>query len=154
MYGWPIRLLCAVAAICYLLAGVAKVTGKAGWSWALGTNLLDQIAYDTLYKELIDPHRASTTLQYVYHIPYVLMPAAVMSLVLELGAPIALLHRKIGYVWSGMVYGMHWGIKILMTLTFEYPISGAAFLCFFPVEKPVLWVDEKWKKWRVNRSQP
>ncbi len=38
-YGWPLRLMNATSAATYLLAGVAKVTGESGWSWARGNQL-------------------------------------------------------------------------------------------------------------------
>ena len=136
-YGWPIHLMCAVTMITYFLAGVAKVNGEAGWRWALGSNLRDQIAYDALYKELIDLEGASAAIWFIYDHPEALIPAATLALVLELGAPLALLNRRLGQVYSFGLIGMHWGIKLSMRLTFPYPIYGVAFLSFF---RPERWV--------------
>lgn len=136
-FGWPVRLVCVVTAILYCLAGVAKVQ-MAGWGWADGHNLLDQIAYDGLYKGLLgrdDRDMPSPLIAYAFAYPWLLGPAATGSLLVELGAPVALLHRRIGYAWSLAAVGMHWGIHLFMNLVFPYPISGMAFLSFFPLEK-------------------
>ncbi|MES2638033.1 MAG: hypothetical protein V4850_01065 [Myxococcota bacterium] len=142
-FGWPVRLVCVVTAILYCLAGVAKVQ-LAGWGWADGHNLLDQIAYDGLYKGLLgrdDRDMPSPLIAYAFSYAWLLGPAATGSLMVELGAPIALLHRRIGYAWSLAAIGMHWGIHLFMNLVFPYPISGMAFLSFFPLEKllPARW---------------
>src|SRR3954454_16752689 len=43
-YGFPIRLLCTVTLLAYFLAGVPKVAGPLGWSWAGGEGLRAQLA--------------------------------------------------------------------------------------------------------------
>lgn len=133
-FGWPIRLMCAVTTITYLLAGIAKLR-LAGFAWAEGQNLLDQIGYDALHKALLSPHGPSALVPWLYQHPWLLLPVALGSLVLELGAPLVLLHPRAGQLWSVAAMGMHWGIRAIMTITFPYPVSGVAFLSFFPVER-------------------
>ncbi|MGD8863873.1 MAG: hypothetical protein PVI30_27915, partial [Myxococcales bacterium] len=44
-YGWPIRLMCAVTVVVYVIAGLAKLR-NSGWDWAEGEILRNYIAYD------------------------------------------------------------------------------------------------------------
>ncbi|MFN7142745.1 MAG: hypothetical protein ACK4YP_03145 [Myxococcota bacterium] len=145
-YGWPIQLVCIVTTLCYMLAGVAKIQ-LSGWeSWAGGQNLLDQVAYDGVYKAVLGPEKDAPPelIGFAYRHPWILAPMATGALVLEAFAPVALLHRRIGQAWSIGAVGMHWGIHAFMNLVFPYPISGMAFLSFFPLEKllPRAWREE------------
>ena len=141
--GWPVLLMCAVTTFTYLLAGAAKVAGSAGWAWALGTNLRDQIAYDALNKELLGlaPNAAA---YWAFQHPMLMRPGSVGALILELGAPFALLSRRLGMAWSVATCGMHWGIYLLMGIAFTYPMHGVAFACFFPWERVAAWMARSW----------
>lgn len=136
-YGWPVRLVCMVTMLAYFLAGYAKINADAGFGWASGQNLLDQAAYDGLYKELLDREPASPLIGMFYRHPGWMAVPATMTLILELGAPLFLVHRQLARLWAVGVVGMHWGIHLMMNLVFPYPISGAAFLSFFPLERLV-----------------
>lgn len=138
-YGWPVRLLCLVTVLTYCLAGIAKVAGPVGWSWAFGEALRDQVAIDALRKQVLGS--APTDLAFtIYPFASLFTAIGVMTLILELGAPLALLHRRIGYLWAVAVLGMHWGIWFIMGITFRYQLSGLMLLCFFPVERPLAWL--------------
>lgn len=50
------------------------------------------------------------------------------SLALELLAPAALLDRRLGRAWSVAAFGMHWGIKAVMGITFRHQMSGVMYL--------------------------
>ena len=132
-YGWPIRMLCAVTAGVYLLAGIAKIAGS-GWAWAFGAALREQIAKDAIRKQLLGEGIGVLG-------PWLLRNAAVATamgvstLVVELGAPLFLLHRRAGQVWAAAAFAMHWGILLIMDITFRYPLTGIAFAPFFPVER-------------------
>ena len=134
-YGWPLRLVCAVTTFTYLLAGLAKVTGDQGLGWASGENLRDQIAYSTLDQDLLGGSDGPRAVMLFYEHPWLLAPAAIGTLVLEIGAPFALLGGPLATGWVAGVIGMHWGIRALMAIVFPYPISGIAFLSFFPLER-------------------
>ena len=137
-YGYPIMLLCAVTTVTYFLSGTAKVAGSAGWEWALGDTLRSQVAYDGLRKELID--RGASPLAFVVFNNLAL--ATVMgigTLILELGAPLALLDTRIGRLWAAGTFAMHWGIYAIMGIVFWYHQSGLAFLPFLLDEKVVSW---------------
>ena len=67
---------------------------------------------------------------------------AVLTLVVEFGAPLAMLHRRIGYAFVATVLGLHYGIFIfiVMGIGFKYQLSGVAFLCFFQWERFPGWL--------------
>lgn len=132
-YGWNLRLIAAVTVICYLLAGVAKlVSDPAGWP--TGQSLLDQIGNDALYKELISAKGAAPLVPWVYQHPGWLVVPAVGTLIIEVGAPLALLDRRLGWLWSVATCSMHHGILLIMGISFPYPLSALAFAAFFPLD--------------------
>jgi hypothetical protein len=133
-FAWPIVLMCAVTLLAYMIAGASKIAGSAGWEWAWGTTLRDQIAYNAINKELLGgaPDAAA---RWAYDHPYLLRPGSVLALVLEAGAPFALLHRRLGKLWALGAFGMHWGIYHLMGIAFTYPLYGWAFAAFFDLER-------------------
>jgi hypothetical protein len=135
-YGWPVRLISIVTVITYLLAGIAKVD-KAGLAWANGDNLLQQIAYDGVYKAVLAHPKDEPypIIAFAFQHPWIMLPLAVLALTLELGSPLALVHPKVGYAWSALTLGMHWGIHAFMNLVFPYHVFGIAFLSFFPLER-------------------
>lgn len=133
-YGFAVKLVCAVTAMSYVLAGVAKVSGPNGWSWGTGEILLRQVAWDGLRKELLaqpPPPYAST----LYEHGWLFSLLAVGSLIVELGAPLALLDRRLGYAWALAAFPMHWGIYFVMGISFKYYLWGIAYASFFPLER-------------------
>lgn len=153
-FGWNLKLVGAVTTITYFLAGMAKVVTNPGFGWASGKNLLDQIGNDALYKELVSSGTGATAIvPWVYQHPEVLLIAATGTLIIEVGAPLALLHRRLGWVWSVATWGMHQGIAIVMGIVFPYPGYGLAFISFFPVD---VWVNGAVGKVRARlpRTEP
>jgi hypothetical protein len=133
-YGFAINLICAVTATSYLLAGIAKVSGPDGWGWGTGESLLRQVAWDGLRKELVGqppPPQAA----FIYQHVWLFTVFAVMSLIVELGAPFALLNRRLGYLWVLAAFPMHWGIYFIMGISFKYYLWGLAYASFFPLER-------------------
>ncbi len=137
-YGWPIRLICTVTTLTYLLAGLAKVGGEAGWRWATADNLLDQIGKNAIQKELLTDEGVSSTVRLAYELGDWLGPLAVIALAVELLAPLALVDRRLGRLWCVGTWCMHLGIHVLMDILFLYPATGIAFLGFF---RPERWLD-------------
>ena len=138
-FGWPVRLICSVTIIAYFLAGVAKVAGPLGWGWAAGTSLRDQVIHDGIRKEMLTDG-ASPLVFALYDQLWLFTLLGVLTLVLEIGAPLALLKRLGGQIWALLSFGMHWGIYFIMGIEFEYPLWGVLFLSFFAVERPVSWL--------------
>ncbi|MDQ3628739.1 MAG: hypothetical protein M3419_08020 [Actinomycetota bacterium] len=133
-YGLPTRVINAVTTATYLVAGVAKLKGPLGWSWATGESLRSQIAADGLRKELLGSAAAPVGLR-MYGQTQLFRMLAVGSLVIELAAPLALVDRRLGRAWAIGAFGMHWGIYALMGIKFRYQLSGAIFASFFPVDR-------------------
>lgn len=135
-YGWPIRLMCAVTVMTYFVCGVAKVMGPLGWGWASGEALRGQIAVDGLRKELLGGGATDLSFAlYGYTTMFTIMAAG--SLGMELGAPVAMTNRRLGWVWALAALSMHWGIFFVMGIRFRYQLSGLIFASFFPLERVV-----------------
>lgn len=137
--GWNLRLVGLVTTLAYLLAGVAKLVSDP-WGWTTGKSLLAQIGNDGLYKDLVSSKGATEWVPTLYQHPGLLLVAAVGTLLLEVGAPLALLDRRLGWLWSVGIWSMHRGIQMIMGIVFPYPLSGVAFVSFFPVEQWVGWI--------------
>jgi hypothetical protein len=134
-YGWPIKLLAALTAATYVLAGIAKLR-LAGGDWLDGELLRNHIAVDNLRKALLGDMVAPLGNLFLDH-PAQLVVFSVMTLVIELGAPLALLGRRLGYVWSLGAWGFHVGVVLMMNIWFPYPLVGAAFLPLLPAERVI-----------------
>jgi hypothetical protein len=137
-YGYPVRLLCAMVVIVYVLSGIAKIVGPLGWTWALGEGLRSQVAFDALRKELLIG--SAQPLAYVVYNNLILSTGfGVGALVLELGAIVALLHARAGRFWAVGAYLMHCGIYAIMGIMFWYQLSGLAYTPFLIGEGLVAW---------------
>jgi hypothetical protein len=132
-YGWPVLLMCLVTALAYFISGETKLR-NAGINWLDGENLRNYVAYDNLRKiELGDPH--SPLAEWIVPHAWLFTPLALFTLAVELGAPVALLHRGIARAWVAAAWLFHAGILALMAIIFPYPLLGVAFAPFFPVER-------------------
>lgn len=131
-YGLPSRLVSAVTVATYLVSGVAKVRGPLGWSWAKGESLRSQVAADGLRKELLGSTATPFGVR-LYSRTRVFTLLAAGSLALELGAPLALLDRRLGQVWALGAFAMHWGIRAVMGIRFRHHESGILYASFFPL---------------------
>lgn len=58
-----------------------------------------------------------------------------MTMLVELGAPLALLQRRVALVWCVAAWTFHVGVALLMSITFLYPLSGVAYLPLFRLER-------------------
>ncbi len=142
-YGWPIRLMCMVTALAYFLAGVAKIAGPLGWSWALGEPMRSQVAVDAIRKELLGGTASSLAFA-LYDELWLFAAMGVATLAVELGAPLAAVcDKRILRTWATLVFAFHWGIFAVMGIKFWYQLSGIALASFFlcgrtstPSERP------------------
>jgi uncharacterized membrane protein YphA (DoxX/SURF4 family) len=125
VFGWPVRLITLLTVITYALAGVAKVR-HGGFDWVTGDVLRNLIAHDNLRKiTLGDVH--SPIGGWIVRYGWLFPPVAVMSLAVELGAPLALLGGRIRLVWVAAAWLFHVGVLLLMAILFVYPLSGVAY---------------------------
>ena len=135
-YGWAIRLICAATAATYVLSGLAKVYGELAWEWVTGSAMRSQVAVDTLRKAMLvegDP----SVFEWLYPYTFLFLCMGLLTMILELGAPIALVNRRLALTWVVLTCMMHWGILFIMGIKFPYQTSGFVFLAFLPVEQ--LW---------------
>jgi hypothetical protein len=132
-YGWAIRAMCVVTVVTYVLAGIAKLR-NGGWDWMTGDVLRLQVAYDNLRKiELGSLHSPLGAL--LVGQAWFFPPLAVMTMLVELGAPLALFHRRLAKYWVVAAWLFHMGVLALMAIAFPYPMSAVAYLAFFEIER-------------------
>jgi len=145
-YGWAIRLMCAVTVTTYFIAGWSKLH-NAGWGWVTSDTLQVYVAYDNLRKLELGAGYSwlgTTLAQHGWLFP----PMAAVSLAVELGAPLALLHPRIGKLWAGAAWGFHVGVLVLMAIMFHYPVTGFGYAAFFRVER----LHDRWLRYRSRRA--
>jgi hypothetical protein len=132
-YGWAVKLLAALLVATYLLAGIAKLR-LAGTAWLDGEQLRNQIAVDNARKVLLGAMPSRIAVSLLGH-PSWFTGISIATLVVELGAPIALLGGRIARIWALVAWLFHVGVLALMHIVFPYPLIGVAFLPLFQVEK-------------------
>ena len=67
----------------------------------------------------------------------VLIPASIVAVVVELAAPVALVHGRWRDAWVASAWLLHVAIAAVMAITFPYPLSGVAFAPFYDLERGV-----------------
>ena len=136
-FGWPLRLMSAATVVAYVLAGIAKLK-VTGVSWMDGDVLRNYIAYDAMRKSQIGSIHSpfgGFIVQYAWPFP----PLSALTMVLEIGGPLALLHPRLKLAWVLGVWGFHLGVFASMAIAFPYPLSGIAFASFFECERIWRW---------------
>lgn len=149
-YGWAPRLMAAVVMATYLLAGIAKIR-LGGWDWSEGEVLRNYVATDNLRKLLLGSVYSPVAVPLLGQ-EWLFRALALMTFAVELGAPIALVGGRIATAWVLSAVAFHYGVLVLMAITFPYPMTGIAFACFFPVERLAERVRARWQRWRRARS--
>jgi hypothetical protein len=144
-YGWAVKLLAALTCATYLLAGIAKLR-LAGLAWLDGDQLRNQIAVDNVRKALLGSATAPLARLVVVHAEG-LIALSVLTLVIELGAPLALIGGRIARAWGWGAWAFHAGVVLTMNVWFPYPLLGIAFL---PLVEPDRLVARA-QRWRARR---
>jgi hypothetical protein len=142
-YGWPIKLLAALTAATYVLAGIAKLR-IAGLGWVDGELLRNQIAIDNLRKALLGDYIAPLAETFLDH-PSGFTVFCALTIALELGAVAALAGGRIARLWAFGAWGFHLGVVLLMNIWFPYPLLGLAFLPLLEAERPGAWLIGRWR---------
>jgi uncharacterized membrane protein YphA (DoxX/SURF4 family) len=125
VFGWPVRLITLLTVTTYVLAGVAKLR-HGGFDWVTGDVLRNLIAHDNLRKIMLgDVH--SPFGGWIVGYGWMFPPVSVLSLAVELGAPLALLGGRIRLVWVAAAWLFHVGVLLLMAILFIYPLSVVAY---------------------------
>lgn len=142
-YGWALQLMTAVTALTYVIAAWAKIR-NGGWEWMTGDVLRNQIAYDNLRKHLLgDPHSAVGG--WLTQWRWIFPPLATASMVVELGALLAIPVSRLRYWWVAAAWAFHVGVFALMVILFPYQLFGVAFASFLPL-------DRWWARFRSRRT--
>lgn len=132
-YGWPLRLAATITVATYVISGVAKLR-IGGWSWLDGDVLRHLVAHDNLRKAVLgdvhSPLGAALVAQ-----RWVFAPLAAATLVIELGAPLALLGGRLRAAWIAAAWSFHVGVLAVMAVLFPYPLAGVAFAPLLPLER-------------------
>jgi hypothetical protein len=133
--GWPLGVLAAVTATTYAVSGLAKLRFGGGLGWADGERLMLLVAHDNVRKRLLGDAYSPFAAWAVGH-PLLFQAAAIATLVVELGAPLALvLGRRWRYAWVAVAWLFHVGVLGFMAILFPYPLVGVAFASMLPVER-------------------
>lgn len=133
-YGWPIRLMCTITVLAYVIAGVTKLR-SSGAGWFTSDLLQNYVAYDAIRKaELGSVHSSLGSYLSASH-PGIFKPAAAFSLLMELFAPLALVNRKLAAYWVASAVLFHAGVLAVMAILFPYPLFVIGFASFFRVER-------------------
>lgn len=147
-HGWAVKLLAALTCAGYLVAGIAKLR-LAGLAWLDGDQLGHQIAIDNLRKALLGGATAPLAAPLLGH-PAALAVLSVVTLAIELGAPLALLGGRLARGWALAAWGFHVGVILAMNVWFPYPLSGVAFLPLIDAE----WFAGRPRLWWRSRGVP
>jgi hypothetical protein len=143
-FGWPLRLMSIVTVATYVLAAVAKLRAS-GMDWVTGTVLRDQIAQDNVLKELFGAPSSPLAAQLLGH-AWLFPPMAAFAVVVELGAPVALLGGRWRDAWVAAAWVFHLGILVLMTTVFPYQLSLVAYASMFAVERLPRTLARRWRR--------
>jgi len=143
-YGWPIKVLGLITVVTYVLAGLAKVR-YGGMGWLDGDVLRNQIAADALQKTLLGATR-SPLVGWVTSNSWVLVPASILAVAIELAAPVAFLGGRWRDAWVASAWLLHLSIAAVMAITFPYPLSGVAFAPFYELERGVAVIARRWRR--------
>lgn len=130
-----------VTTLSYLIAGVTKLR-VSGVDWVESDVLLHQVAYDNLRKAVLGDTYSPIGAWAVAH-PALFRPLAALSLVIEVGAPLALFSRRGARAWAIAAWGFHLGVLALMMIFFPYQLFGIAFASFGEPEA-------LWRTWRAR----
>lgn len=125
-YGLPIRLAALVTVTTYVLAGVAKVR-LGGSGWLDGETLRSHVAYSAARLEALGATPSPFARPFA-RAGLLVGVAAVVTVVAELGAPLALLGRRLAVGWIAVMWSLHAGIAVTMFVVFPLPLVGLAFL--------------------------
>jgi hypothetical protein len=149
-YGWPIKLMVALTAATYVLAGVAKLR-IAGLSWIDGELLRNQIAADNLRKALLGDWIAPLAIPFLDH-PSAFTIFCALTMVIELGAFAALAGGRVARLWALGAWSFHLGVVLLMNIWFPYPLLGFAFFPMLRAERPLGWLIGRAARRRAARD--
>jgi hypothetical protein len=133
--AWAVQAMVVMTVCTYFVAGVAKLR-IGGWAWVDGDVLLHQVSFDNARKDILGD-RSSPFASLLVAQAWLTGPAAVASMVVELGAPLALFSDRLARWWCAAAWLFHVAILALMAILFPYHLLGIALAPLLPVERGV-----------------
>lgn len=130
---WAIDALAVLTVGTYFVAGIAKLR-ISGTAWLDGDVLRHQVAFDNARKELLGDV-SSPFAGWLLRRGWLLAPAAMLAMVVELAAPLALYRARIARAWCALAFGFHVAILAFMAILFPYHLLGIALAPLLPVER-------------------
>lgn len=130
---WAVRALAVATVAGYVVAGVAKLR-NGGTAWLDGEVLVNQVAFDNARKDVLGDVMSPVASFFVDN-RWLARPAVLASMAVELGAPLALLGRRVAAAWSLAAWGFHLAILVLMAIVFPYHLLGLALIPLLPLEE-------------------
>ena len=116
-----------------MLAGIAKLR-SGGLVWIDGESLRNHIAYSATRPRVLGGQPSPLARPLVDH-ESLFWPLAVLTMSIELGAPLALLGRRLRIGWCVLAWCMHLAIAATMFVVFPYPLSFVVFVPLFELER-------------------
>jgi hypothetical protein len=119
---------CAVVTVTtYFIAGIAKLR-YGGVDWMSGDTLTNHVRFSALRLEVLGG-TASPAARLMQTIPGLAIIGALISVAVELGAPLVLLSgRHVRGLWCLTVAVLHFSIAVTMFVVFPYHLVGLAVL--------------------------
>jgi hypothetical protein len=132
-YGWPLRVAAMVTVVTYALAGIAKLR-IGGIAWLDGHSLRNHVAYSATRLRVLGG-TPSPLARPMMQFGWMFTPLAVATLMIELGAPLALVVSRLRVPWVALAWCMHAAIAATMFVVFPYPLALIAFAPLFRLER-------------------
>ena len=132
-FGWPVRMAAVVTVLTYVLAGIAKLR-IGGVEWISGDTLRNHVAYSATRLDVLGGTPSPLARPFVQH-GWLSSPLAAATVLIELGAPVALLGGRWRTAWVAAAWLLHLGIALLMFVVFPYPLVLVAFAPLFALER-------------------
>jgi hypothetical protein len=151
-YGWPVRLAAVVVVLTYVIAGIAKLR-IGGLDWLDGDTLRNWVAHDNLRKAVLGDSYSAIGRHLVRH-AWLFPPLAVLTVIVELGAWVALLGGRWRTAWVVAAWLFHLGVLAAMAILFSYQLTGAAFAAFFRLERLADRVGGTWAHVVIGPTPP
>jgi len=143
-YGWPIRLLAIATVVAYFLSGIAKLR-LAGLDWLQTETLANHIAYSAIRIEQLGGPTPPMA-DWVLGRRWMIAPIAAGTLVVELGAPLALISRRWRRLWIVAALVFHLATAATMLVFFGYRGLGIGLTPLLAIERPLI-------RWRQRRGR-
>lgn len=149
-YGWPLAIASLVMVVTYVIAGIAKLR-YGGFEWLDGDTLRNHVAYSAARLDIIGGSPPLLA-EFVVEHAWILGPAALASVAVELGAPVVFIGRRWRNAWVAAAWLMHIGILLTMSVGFPSPLFGVAFAPLFPLERIPRWLGRRIRVLRLRHE--